>query len=49
MYKKKLIEKVLLRDLQPTDRNNKKPAAKPCNDKNGKERNTGGVAVQRRK
>lgn len=37
-YKKSIIEKVLKRDLQSNSFNDTKPAAKPCHDKNGKER-----------
>lgn len=42
-YKGSLIKKVLKRDLQSANFNSNNTAAKPCNDKNGKERNAGGV------
>ena len=42
-YKKSIIDKVLKHDLQPGNFNVAKPAGKPRNDKDGKERNAGGV------
>ena len=46
MYKKSLIEKVLFHDLQSTSNNIAKPAAKPCNDKNGKAHDAKGMAAK---
>ena len=48
MYKKKIIEKVLKRDLQPTHFNADDATGKPQYDKSGKKRNTKGVDKQRR-
>lgn len=42
-YKKSLIDKVLKHDLQPGSFNIAKPVGKQRNDKNGKERNAGGM------
>lgn len=47
-YKQSIIEKVLKCDLQPNNFNVTKPAGKPRNDKNGKERNAGGVVKKDR-
>lgn len=47
MYKKKIIEKVLLRDLQSTEKNTERSAGKPRNDKDGKRQPASRVAVQR--
>ena len=47
-YKQSIIDKVLQRDLQPNNFNNTKPAGKPRNDKNGKERVTDRVAKKSR-
>lgn len=47
-YKQSLIDKVLKRDLQPNNFNVTKPAGKPRNDKNGKERTADGVAKKDR-
>jgi hypothetical protein len=47
-YKKSIIEKVLFHDLQSGSNNIAKPVTKPRNDKNGKERNAGGVVKKNR-
>jgi len=47
-YKQSIIEKVLKRDLQPNNFNVAKPAAKPRNDRNGKERTADGVVKKDR-